>query len=507
MVLEEGNGLLQSAEAVQSRPSSVVDKCLDNPKGSVMLGLALTLACSNAADAVEIMCVGFIMSAMKGHISTSDKEYLSSAVFCGMLFGGLFVGGLSDIVGRRPCLLGSLVLNTIAGLASAAAPSLAVLIFCRVIAGLGIGGSVPVVFSLGAELFPSPIRGKYLSIIASFWMVGAIYTAFTAWIMLGEDLSGRKILPHVGWRSFAVVSALPAVIATALTYYLVPESPRFLLSKRRFSEVVVVLRRLSAVAVEQQDLHPTPHGEDSHLRVASSPVGRTAGSDNAEENKQPTSSSSSSSYSPLAQKELSEKRAHTSSPLSSLIATSMKTTVKVPASIAVLLRDDLKGTTLTLAVIWFMLSFGSYGMATWISTLFADVGISNPYAASFIFALANLPGNAASLQYIEVYGRRRLLCGGMVLAAVSVLGFALDTSTPWVVVGCSSLFNAFSVMGWNSLDCLSGEKSISIVIRYSSGYARSVYCSHTHDLISLQRSPSRPLRAPLRWGSWQPLEE
>lgn len=453
MVLEEGNGLLQSTEVIQShRPSSVVDKCLDNPKDYVMIGLALTLACSNAADAVEIMCVGFIMSAMKGHISTSDKEYLSSAVFCGMLIGGLFVGGLSDIIGRRPCLLGSLMLNTIAGLASAAAPSLAVLIFCRVIAGLGIGGSVPVVFSLGAELFPSPIRGKYLSIIASFWMVGAIYTAFTAWIMLGEDLSGRKIIPHVGWRSFAVVSALPAVIATALTYYLVPESPRFLLSKRRFSEAVVVLRRLSAVAVVQQDLAA---GEDSHLRVASSAVD---GSDNAEESRQPaSSSSSSSSYSPVAQKELSEKRTH-ASPLSSLIANSMKaTTIKVPASIAVLLRDDLKSTTLTLAVIWFMLSFGSYGMATWISTLFADVGISNPYAASFIFALANLPGNAASLQYIEVYGRRRLLCGGMVLAAVSVLGFALDTSTPWVVVGCSSLFNAFSVMGWNSLDCLSGE--------------------------------------------------
>jgi MFS family permease len=462
MVLGEGNGLLQLAETSQSHPSSVIDKCLDNPKGSVMLGLALTLACSNAADAVEIMCVGFIMSTMKGNISTSDKEYLSSAVFCGMLIGGLFVGGLSDIIGRRPCLLGSLVLNTIAGFASAAAPSLAVLIFCRVIAGLGIGGSVPVVFSLGAELFPSSIRGKYLSIIASFWMVGAIYTAFTAWIMLGEDFSGRKIIPHVGWRSFAVVSALPALVATVLTYYLVPESPRFLVSKRRFSEAVVVMRRLSAVAVEQQDLHSTAPGEDSHLRVASSPLDRTATSDILVENKQPLSSSSSS-YSPLAQKELSEKRTH-ATPLSSLIANSMKTTVNVPASIAVLLRDDLKGTTLTLAVIWFMLSFGSYGMATWISTLFADVGISNPYAASFIFALANLPGNAASLQYIEVYGRRQLLCSGMVLAAVSVLGFALDTSTPWVVVGCSSLFNAFSVMGWNSLDCLSGERAASILI-------------------------------------------
>jgi hypothetical protein len=30
------------------------------------------------------------------------------------------------------------------------------------------------------------VRGKYLSIVASFWMVGAIYTALVAWVMLGK---------------------------------------------------------------------------------------------------------------------------------------------------------------------------------------------------------------------------------------------------------------------------------------------------------------------------------
>jgi MFS family permease len=96
-------------------------------------------------------------------------------------------------------------------------------------------------------------------------------------------------------------------------------------------------------------------------------------------------------------------------------------------------------------------------MSTWISTLFEDVGIGNPYAAAFIFALANLPGNIVSLVFIEKYGRRWLLSGGMCLAAVSALGFALDTHAAGVVVLCAALFNAFSVIGWNSLDCLSGK--------------------------------------------------
>lgn len=103
-----------------------------------------------------------------------------------MLFGGLLCGVLSDAIGRRPCLLYSLVLNLIAGVASAFTPSIAWLIVCRVVAGIGIGGSVPSVFTLGAELFPSHNRGKLLSVVASFWMVGAIFTGLIGWVMLGE---------------------------------------------------------------------------------------------------------------------------------------------------------------------------------------------------------------------------------------------------------------------------------------------------------------------------------
>jgi MFS family permease len=88
-----------------------------------------------------------------------------------MLFGGLICGVLSDRIGRKPCLQYSLFMNLIASVASAFAPSVPWLIFCRVIGGIGIGGSVPSVFTLGAELFPSKIRGKLLSVIARYLLL------------------------------------------------------------------------------------------------------------------------------------------------------------------------------------------------------------------------------------------------------------------------------------------------------------------------------------------------
>jgi MFS family permease len=288
------------------------------------------------------------------------------------------------------------------------------LIAFRVLGGLGIGGSVPIVFSLGAEVFPSPRRGYFLSIIASFWMVGAIYTAFTAWILLGKDTSGQRIVPGVSWRVFAVISALPAVIAFLLTYWKVPESPRFLIRKGRCDDAAVVLCSLSTVRVLAGDL-ARPGVEAKSTRTSTSPA-----------QDQPSTA------------------VHTSSP-------------SIYSTIQLLLGQQYRLSSAVLLGIWFTLSFGSYGISTWISILFKDVGIGNAFAASFIYALANLPGNAISLWLVYQYGRRALLGWGTGLAGLSALGFALDTKQAVVVVGFASLFNAFSTMGWNSLDCLSAE--------------------------------------------------
>lgn len=441
---EEGNGPKPGGDFTsnQKNPELLeskrnLDNLMENGKPGLINLFVFVLAMGNAADAVEILCVGFIMSDIQG-VTTTDKELLSAAVFLGMLFGGILCGYLSDIIGRRPCLLYSLGLNSFAGIASAFAKDVHWLIVFRIFGGLGIGGSVPVVFSLGAELFPSAVRGQKLSVIASFWMMGAIYTAAAAWIMLGIPST------YVGWRWFAAFSALPALTALFLTFFYLPESPRFLVKKGKYVEAAAVAEMMTGLTVDplflmsrsshtdsqSSQVHPSSFFVASPLSTATSEHSILPSESPHTSDASPHSSSSSSSPSPSTAK---------------------------PSTISLLFDPSLRRTTITLWIVWFTLSFGSYGISTWISVLFEDVGISNPYRDTFIFALANLPGNAFTVMYLDRLGRRSLLSWGMCLAAMSSMGFALGKSNASVVVLCAALFNAFSVVGWNSLDCMSVE--------------------------------------------------
>ncbi len=126
--------------------------------------------------------------------------------------------------------------------------------------------------------------------------------------------------------------------------------------------------------------------------------------------------------------------------------------------LALVFSGPLRLTMVRLTVVWFTLCFGTYGLNTWISTIFRDIGIKNEFLPTFLFALANGPGNLASFALIERLGRKKLLAYSMLLAALASFLFALTSAhAPWAAVAAACLFQAFSVAGWNALDALSTE--------------------------------------------------
>ena len=435
----ETNAMISITEA-----ESYLERCIDSVDVNKLLLYTCVLSLGNAADAIEISCIGYIMSEINDEISTSQMELLSAGIFFGMLVGGLVSGLSSDMFGRKFILLCSLATNASAGLASAFAPDVQYLIALRVLGGVGIGGSIPIIFSLCTEVFPGRLCGQLITVVASFWMVGTIFTAALAWIVFEVfDCS---------YRVFAASCSLPIFMTLLLTNVYLPESPVFLFKKRRFKECVRSLLEFSQVEVDIRRLLHEPlelaSSVDHEIKPESSDLHSARGEDVYSILRSPLEyiDDSKKVNISIERSESSSYFSGTSGFMHSL------TSVLIPLS-----ETNVRRPLFKLGLIWFALSFGSYGISTWISTLFEDIGIGNVYQASLICAIASLPGNIIATMYIDKLGRCPLLIGGMVLASLAAAGLPLGKDFPLVVVTCAAIFNACSIVGWNALDCLSVE--------------------------------------------------
>jgi MFS family permease len=120
---------------------------------------------------------------------------------------------------------------------------------------------------------------------------------------------------------------------------------------------------------------------------------------------------------------------------------------------------ELRQTTWPLQLVWFSLSFGSYGLLTWINTLFVQVHLKNVYFNALLFAFSNLPGNLMTAILMDRVGRSAMLIGSVLAAATSLIGFAWCAFVlfPTGIVLSACTFQCFTIAAWNTIDCMTSE--------------------------------------------------
>lgn len=168
----------------------------------------------------------------------------------------------------------------------------------------------------------------------------------------------------VSWRIFAAVVSLPAFLCWFLTYRFVPESAQYYARQRNYTlaeETVNHIRTTNASRYKDSE-----EQHQAYLMHEGTAL-------------------------------LSPYRPILTPPGASLVIADALVGVEHERSILESYRQlfdpVLRTTTISLFLSWVCLSFGSYGLATWITVLFQRINLAGPFANAFIYAAANLPGN------------------------------------------------------------------------------------------------------------------
>jgi len=174
---------------------------------------------------------------------------------------------------RKPLMLVALLLFVGANLASAAAPSLTVLLVARVAAGLGAALYTPTASAAAVSLAGPERRGQALSIIIGGLTVGTVF-GVPAGTAIGQHVSWQASLIFVAVVGAAALLGLLVTLPALATPAPVPMSQRFgLLVSRRVLAIVAVMTLASAASIIvytyiAQILDETAHITGTGLAVA-----------------------------------------------------------------------------------------------------------------------------------------------------------------------------------------------------------------------------------------------
>ena len=165
---------------------------------------------------------------------------VGSAICFGAAFGSVIGGRLADLIGRKTTLIYLAVLFFFATLGCALSINATMMITCRFLLGLAVGGASVTVPAYLAEIATGNLRGRMV-IMMDFAVVFGQLLAYVTNAVLALSFGDN---PGI-WRYLLGIAALPAIFLFFGMMFN-DESPRWLISKGKISEALKVLKKTHA---------------------------------------------------------------------------------------------------------------------------------------------------------------------------------------------------------------------------------------------------------------------
>lgn len=182
--------------------------------------------------------------AQKGQLDLNSFQQgiVSSGLTLGAAFGAIIGGPLADRIGRKKILTVLGIIFSAGAIGCAFATNISMLIGFRFLLGLAVGSASANVPVYIAEIAPSHLRGKMVT-TAQVMIVTGQFVAF------GVNAALTPLGAHNAaiWRWMLGLGTIPGILLW-LGMFLVPESPRWLVSQGKLDKAFDVLRKIRAAA-------------------------------------------------------------------------------------------------------------------------------------------------------------------------------------------------------------------------------------------------------------------
>ena len=179
-------------------------------------GLAVLLACLGMLGPFSIDTYLPAFTGISRAIGASPVEMQQtlSAYLFGFAVMNLFHGALSDSFGRKPVVLGGLVVFTLASVGCALSQHIGALVFFRAVQGMSAGAGIVISRAVIRDMFPPADAQRVMSQVTIYFGVAPAVA----------PMVGGFLFVHAGWHAvFWFLVAVGIVLFTAILRYL-PET-------------------------------------------------------------------------------------------------------------------------------------------------------------------------------------------------------------------------------------------------------------------------------------------
>jgi AAHS family 4-hydroxybenzoate transporter-like MFS transporter len=212
--------------------SRVIDEGVwSNYQKLAVLIAALAIILDGFAN--QALALSIPMLVKMWHVKRDDFTIVSIMGYAGMAVGTILFGMIGDKRGRRPTLMGCVLLFALPTVIIAFISSVPPLIILRFIGGMGLGGCMPNAAALLAEVTPAKSR----PVAVTSGIVG---------IPIGGTVGGfiAAGVPAEQWQNLYLMAGLIPIAIALIMFFVLPESPRYLaVRENRKADLVKLMAR------------------------------------------------------------------------------------------------------------------------------------------------------------------------------------------------------------------------------------------------------------------------